>query len=295
MCVQMKNLVALTSFLLFLIGVILQVEITRLATTESVTAVSVNPQEVRCPVGENFTIEIEISNVTDLYGWEVRLKWNVTVLEALEVNEGNFLKNGGQTFFTYKLNNTVGYVIADCTLLGDVAGVNGSGTLATIKFYTKRIGESPLDLYNTTLINSYEQSIQHVAVDGYYRTTVHDIALTNIVATKSWVNVTVENQGTETETFNVSVSYIRIKDPLIGTKTVTLNPNSTIILSFSWTPTVTGTYKITAQATILPDEIDTEDNIIKTTLYINLTSGEPSEELSITEEKQELLRYTRRP
>ena len=130
------------------------------------TTIFVNPPTSTVAYGKNFVINIEISDVSDLYGWEFKLRWNSTLLDALTVTEGNFLKQGGSTFFWPKINNTEGYILVDCTLLGNVPGINGSGTLATVKFYVEGAGESILDLYDTILINSQELSIIHLANDG---------------------------------------------------------------------------------------------------------------------------------
>ena len=81
--------------------------------------------------------------------------------------EGPFLKQGGDTFHSFKINNTEGHMLLDCTLLGKVSGVSGNGTLATVEFYVKVSGESVLDLYDTILVNSQKQSITHTSNDGY--------------------------------------------------------------------------------------------------------------------------------
>lgn len=136
------------------------------ASGSPTTAIFVNPPTSTAEVGQTFSINTTIFDVVDLYGWEFRLRWNSTLLDVVDVTEGNFLKQGGNTFFAKKINNTEGYVLVDCTLLGDVPGVNGSGTLATVKFYPKNQGESILDLYDTTLLDSQERSIIHIANDG---------------------------------------------------------------------------------------------------------------------------------
>lgn len=170
-----------------LLGTISHTSMVAVNTTSSTATIYLEPQTSFGEVGQNFTIKINISDVVDLYGWEIRLKWNSTILDALAVAEGSFLKSGGNTFLTYKVNNTLGNVIVDCTLLGSVSGVSGSGTLATLQFYVETVGECPLDLYDTILINSAEQSIEHVAVDGYYYTSVHDVAVVGLGASHRWL------------------------------------------------------------------------------------------------------------
>jgi len=82
------------------------VESTNFGAESSSTSalVYVDPEVSVGAVGQNFTININISNVTDLYGWEFKLGWNTTTLDVVEVYEGPFLKNVGDTFFTYKVN-----------------------------------------------------------------------------------------------------------------------------------------------------------------------------------------------
>jgi len=284
---MIKKLIALLLFLLLtliftslLLGVFtsksaVSLESTNFSAESSSTSalVYVDPEVSVGAVGQNFTININISNVTDLYGWEFKLGWNTTILDVVEVYEGPFLKNVGDTFFTYKVNSTAGYIIADCTFLGMVQGASGDGTLATVKFYVKSKGDSVLDLFDTILIDSNEQTIPHSAIDGYYHTSMHDISIIRLEASKTTVNVTVQNNGAYTETFNVSVYYTLMTDPLIGTQTITLEPDTNATLTFTWKPPQSGRYEIRAEAGPVIGEINTQDNISKIHIYINL--GDP--------------------
>lgn len=234
--------------------------------------ISVDPPISEASVGQTFVININVSDVVDLYGWEFKLGWDSTILEALSVVEGPFLRQGGNTFFWPKINNSAGYMLVDCTLLGDVAGVTGYGTLAIAEFHVETEGECILDLYDTKFINSQERPINHTAIDGYYCTIIHDVAVINLVASESSVNVTVENQGAHTETFDVSVYYTHLTDPLIGTRTITLETGANTILTFSWTPPTCGRYEILAEASIVLGEVDTADNIRTTIIDVGSSS-----------------------
>jgi hypothetical protein len=128
--------------------------------------VYVDPAESEVSVNQNFTINIMIFDVYDLYGWEFKLKWKPELLDVIDVREGPFLKKGGGTFFTAKINNTEGYILVDCILLDDVPGVNGSGTLAYVDFHAEKVGSSILDLYDTILLDSSGQEIPHTTKDG---------------------------------------------------------------------------------------------------------------------------------
>lgn len=104
---------------------------------------------------------------------------------------------------------------------------------------------------------------------------IHDVAVVSIVPSTSEayagqiVNITVVigNEGDFTETFNVSAyaSLPQILDIIrIQTQIVTnLAPASQTTLTFTWnTAGVTlGNYTISAETSVIPGEIDTEDNI----------------------------------
>jgi len=105
---------------------------------------------------------------------------------------------------------------------------------------------------------------------------LHDIAITNITLSKEkpstgekvYINITVQNKGHFTETFNVSTYYTRISDPLIGTQTITIVGGENATLIFEWTANTTGRYQILANTTEIPNDIDPTNNIRTTILYV---------------------------
>jgi nitrous oxidase accessory protein len=81
------------------------------------------------------------------------------------------------------------------------------------------------------------------------------------------ITVTAENQGSATETFNVTAKYENITYGIletVGTQEVTdLPADETIILTFTWNTTDVQpciNYTIKAEASLVPNEIDTSDN-----------------------------------
>ncbi len=134
-------------------------------------AVSVDPANSHAAIGQNITVNIDVSNVTDLYGWELKLGWNNTILELLNATEGPFLKSNGATFFTSKINSTDPHIIVDCTRLVDLPEANGNGTLTTITFQVLQLGNCDLSLYDTTLVNYFEQTLDHTTSGGHFETT----------------------------------------------------------------------------------------------------------------------------
>ena len=101
-------------------------------------------------IGDTFTVRINFQDGTDLAGWQSDLVFEPTVLEAIEVNEGDFLKQEGQTTFFQKgtIDNRVGNIRGISSTRLNEEGVNGTGTLLSVTFSAKSVGESRLTLNN---------------------------------------------------------------------------------------------------------------------------------------------------
>ncbi|MDH5770868.1 MAG: dockerin type I domain-containing protein, partial [Candidatus Bathyarchaeota archaeon] len=246
----------------------------------STPTISVDPSISSAEVGKTFMIDIRISDVIDLYGWEFRLRWNSSLSDALSVTEGGFLKGGGSTFFVNDINNTLGSMLVDCTLVGNVPGVSGNGILATVEFSVKRQGGCVLDLYDTKLVNSLEEAITHTTVDGDFFALIpsfHDISVTNITLSKTiiasgsilHINVIVENLGGFNETFNLNTYADKdvnvIGDEItIESQTIEDLPALTskiIILSWNVTGFAKENYTISSKASVVSNEINITNNV----------------------------------
>jgi len=97
---------------------------------------------------------------------------------------------------------------------------------------------------------------------------VHDVAITSVTPSATEVvlgkevtiTVVAKNKGSETETFNVTAYY---DNTAIGIQSVNNLPSgSNTTLTFTWNTTdvAKGTYTIKAEASVVPDEINTDDN-----------------------------------
>jgi hypothetical protein len=135
--------------------------------TSAAATMAIDPPALTREMNQSFRVDISIDDVVDLYGWEFKLGWDATLLEALNITEGGFLKSQNDTLFVISINNTEGYLRAACTLISNIPGVNGTGTLATVEFNPKSYGESSLNLYDTKLVDSHEQPVSHTANDGH--------------------------------------------------------------------------------------------------------------------------------
>jgi hypothetical protein len=144
-----KSIVCIMAFFVLLLVLLLPDQ----RLVYSVANVAVYPSIVAAGQGQSFVVNITISSVKRLYGWEFKLNWTSSYLDAVSVSEGPFLKTGGNTFFTNRISNTEGHLIVDCTLLGTIPGVTGEGVLASITFHVKTAGQCLLDLYDVSLLD----------------------------------------------------------------------------------------------------------------------------------------------
>jgi hypothetical protein len=133
------------------------------------TILDVQPLIFRKSQGASFTINISVEDVVDLYAFDISLYYNTTLLDALSIAEGPFLKSVGSTLaIVTEVNDTVGRVRYGLSLMGTPSGANGTGTLFQVTFQssTEATGPSPLSLNDTELSNYDAQPIDHAVLDG---------------------------------------------------------------------------------------------------------------------------------
>ncbi len=112
--------------------------------------------------GDTFTVNVNITGVADLFGFQFDLGFDAAKLNAISSGEGSFLPVGGPTAFVPgTIDNTTGSVIftAD-TLLSAVPGVSGAGILGSIDFKALAVGVSTLAPSNPVLLDSALNTIE---------------------------------------------------------------------------------------------------------------------------------------
>ena len=120
--------------------------------TEYTLAMGVGYTVSETPIhlGDTFTLNIRAENISNLAGWQFDIAFDPTVLEAIDVNEGDFLKmDGGTTFFQGgRIDNAVGKITELSVARLSSRGVSGVGTLLQVKFKAKSTSETRLTLQN---------------------------------------------------------------------------------------------------------------------------------------------------
>ena len=320
--------------------------------TPVATRIYIDPSTSVANPGESFSIDVRIADASGVAAWEVSLGFDPEILSTntAMITEGTFLSSFGLTSFSKSYDPFTGATFG-AFFLEDVTA-SGDGILATVQIEVVGTGQSALDLYGTSLLDSDLIPIAHSVEDGEFYTdypravftyepaepivgqevsfdasgsydpygsitsydwdfgdgetgtgvttaytytaadtysvtltvtddegltdtethiilvAIHDVAITEVTASPSVVapgdlvsiSVTVENQGTETEVFDVTVYF---DDTVIDTEVgVLLSAGDSEVLMFSWDTSGVdpGMYTISAEASEVPNETDIEDN-----------------------------------
>jgi len=130
------------------------------------TTVYVYPEISEVKVGETFTVDIKIGDVSGLQGLDFRLTYDTCILDGLKVVEGPFMASGGPTFvIKMEVEDEIGLVWVAIVIYGE-AWADGSGTLATITFNATASGETVLNL-SSDVCTCGPEWIPHTDLDGY--------------------------------------------------------------------------------------------------------------------------------
>jgi hypothetical protein len=217
-----------------------------------------------------FTVNVTLDDVENLYGYTFNMSYDPTILTCTSVNIQEIL---GEPNFDpiFTVNNLKGFIWVTVSYYPPANPITTYDpvTLVIVTFRVKGYGSTSLDLHDTELTDNLGSPISHDVGDGFFQNFRRNVATVGIslstnTAYKGWIvkiNVTVENKGDLTETFDVQAFY---DGNLIGTLTaIDLLPGNQTTLTFDF-PTAgldaCHYYNISATAVPVPFEIDLSDN-----------------------------------
>lgn len=131
-------------------------------------AVVLVPSSSSVAVGHTVTLDVQIQNVTDLYGVEVRLSFDpmrLRVQDAMayqtgvQIQPGTFPNPADGFVAVNSVDNAAGTIVYAITLLAPAAPVSGSGTLARIVFEGVSGGSASVIFTSVSLLNNLTQPI----------------------------------------------------------------------------------------------------------------------------------------
>jgi len=170
----LKNKIASTLFLTMLVFA-LAVN-SNIVFSQETPLVYVDPPTVTgLPPSNEFTIAVKIANVTDLYGFDIQLRWNPAILDyvshtakiPVETFPDGVLH---QTILTIKneANATAGTYWLSASSMFPASSFNGSGTFVEITFHVKTIGQCLLEIYSHELARRDASAIPHNVEHGFF-------------------------------------------------------------------------------------------------------------------------------
>jgi len=227
----------------------------------SKTIVKVEPHASFTHVGETFTVNITVVNVQNLYGVDVTLRWNSSILKLSKVNVRLGESDGilyGHIFSPYGENKSI-YEEGECRIVGasvaPAPSFNGSGTIAELTFNVTNTGKCELSLESELASNIIVQGsaapIEHVTVNGFFG-PIEITASPKTVTVGEKVNVSGFIAPAKA---NVSVTlWYMINGENTWIKLVTVKSDSKGNYGYSWSPEKSGKYFIKSTAIILGDE-----------------------------------------
>jgi general secretion pathway protein D len=122
------------------------------ATSGSVALSWQAPAQIK--VGEQFSAALRITSQGGLRGLPALLAFDPQALQVVAVQEGTFFKQaGGNTNFSQRIDAAQGKVFVTVVRQnssGGDAGVNGTGTLATVTFKAVKAGDARLQLLSAS-------------------------------------------------------------------------------------------------------------------------------------------------
>lgn len=121
---------------------------------QAAPSISVTPSLNTVTVGQNFVLNIDISGITDLYGWQLDLDFGPAgLVNATAVTEGSFL-GLGTIFGPGTINNGAAAISTLFSALTGASGVTGGGVLASVSFMAVAIGTATVSVLNVQLSDS---------------------------------------------------------------------------------------------------------------------------------------------
>ena len=135
-------------------------------TTEPNT-VRVVPSSQTVDINDEPSVDIDIVEISGLYGFQFDLSYDPTILEYVSLEKGTFIGDTDSVFWQEFDTSTPGLIknIAATRIVPGVS-VSGSGTLVRITFKAIDSGTSPIRIENLALSDMDANEISSTAQDG---------------------------------------------------------------------------------------------------------------------------------
>jgi hypothetical protein len=149
---------------------------------DPIAKIYVSPASINDAVVNNdYTVYLNVANVTDLYAWEFQLDYNSTVLSLISTSVvSGGLNTPTQTFMS---SNTAGHLWwAVSTTYPTTTGISYTDhAIFEIQFHAIASGNSNLHIHGETLADHTAAAITHTTADGSITVGTIDLTVTSTV------------------------------------------------------------------------------------------------------------------
>ena len=235
--------------------------ITQIATVKATpgTTIRVEPYASIAQVGESFTINVTLTDVQNLYGVEVALHWNASILRIVNVDVrlGNESHPDGilhEPIFIAKnetVQNEGRYLLAG-TSTTPADPFSGGGNIVKLTFNVTGVGSCKIDLITELRgkppPGELAPLIEHTTIDGFFGRQIRISAFPATVAAGERVNVSgliIPAQA------NVEVTILYRSEREVDWRTLaTVRTDEQGSYQYAWQPKEGEKYEIRATAVI---------------------------------------------
>jgi hypothetical protein len=151
------------------------------------TVVRAQPSTTVVSVGETFSVGVAVESVENLYGLDVTLRWNDSVLQFQSVDlrlgveshpDGVLHEDSGAEIYVAENNASEAQYHLAATAVNPASSFNGSGTVFSVSFKAVSAGLSSLDLETELAdhpsLGGTANLIEHTVVAGSVESDEHD-------------------------------------------------------------------------------------------------------------------------
>jgi hypothetical protein len=145
--------------------------ITPVKAQDPITTLSITSPRSDICVGSELTLRVRVSDVADLYAYDISLNFDPDIIEVLSISNSGWLTGAVQVFS--QIDNGTGFLeLAVTKLTPQGTGISGSGNLIDIRVRVKAPAETiqftfiQTGTFPTTLSNSYKQNIPYSVGSG---------------------------------------------------------------------------------------------------------------------------------
>jgi general secretion pathway protein D len=122
--------------------------------------VSFDPPSLNQAVGSTFTVNVNLVGGQNVYSVPLQITYDPRMLQLLNVSNGPLLEQDGQAVaLVHRDDNMAGIVQLSATRPPGASGVSGTGSVYTLTFQAKAVGQATLNINRAQLKNAAMQTL----------------------------------------------------------------------------------------------------------------------------------------